>query len=345
MSAALNILDPGLSTTLQDLGRSGYQRFGIPTSGALDTISLKLANRLVGNDEKVGALECSYLGPSFVVEADEIRIAFVGGHARIRAHEGLHDGTGRLLPMNQSMVLQRGTQVSVGSIRDASTLDIALEGVFDIEPTLGSQSTFLRGAIGGLDGRRLRSGDLLPLCRNEVETREDLQLGNQLESRTELRILRGPQAHYFNDREIKHLCAATFTIGSGSDRTGMRLDGIALAHERDFNITSDAVVHGSIQVPGDGKPIVLLADRQTTGGYPKIATIISADLPCAGRLAIGARVTFRLVDIAEAEAARRDARQTFQALVDSIHPVAAEAPLAERLMSGNLVSGVVNGCA
>ena len=345
MSGALNILDPGLSTTLQDLGRAGYLRFGIPTSGALDTVSLKLANQLVGNIESMGALECSYLGPSFIVEAEEIRIAFVGGHARIRAHDGLDDGNGRILPMQQSVVLRRGTQVSVGSIRTASTLYIAVEGGFDIEPTLGSQSTFLRGAIGGLDGRRLRTGDVLPLRQDKTEARPELQTNGEIESRTELRILRGPQAHYFSDQEIERLCSATFTIASGSDRTGMRLEGLSLNHQRDFNITSDAVVHGSIQVPGDGNPIVLLADRQTTGGYPKIATIISADLPSAGRLPIGAKVCFRLIDIAEAEAARREAKRQFHALIDSIRPVAGEAPLAERLMSGNLVSGVVNGCA
>ena len=345
MPGALRIMDPGLSTTLQDLGRRGYQRFGIPASGALDQVSLKIANRLVGNPEGTGALEFTYLGPSFIVEAEQLRVAFVGGEATIRLHQGVHDLTGRTLPVNESLLLQRGDSVCVGSIRDASTLYMAVEGGFDIAPTLGSQSTFLRGSIGGFEGRRLRSGDVLPLALETAPARTELRLNAALPARDCLRILRGPQASHFSDAALSLLCSSPYVIGSGSDRTGMRLEGAALAHARDYNITSDAVVHGSVQVPGDGNPILLLADRQTTGGYPKIATVISADLPYLGRRPIGSELTFQLVDAAQAEAARMDAKREFSALVASIVPVEQHLSLADRLMAGNLVSGVVDAYA
>jgi biotin-dependent carboxylase-like uncharacterized protein len=341
MPATLTITDGGLSTTLQDLGRPGYQRFGIPTSGALDAVSLKLANRLAGNADTEAALECSYLGPSFTVEADSLRVAFVGAEATIRCHS-LESLDEYALPMRESITLKRGDCVSIGSLRKASTLYMAVEGGFEIAPTLGSRSTFLRGSIGGFHGRRLRADDVLALTRQHASEQLERRLDAPAPAlATELRILPGPQIEHFSDETLARLCSSVFTVGSGSDRTGMRLDGTALRHLRDYNITSDAVVQGSIQVPGDGKPILLLADRQTTGGYPKIATVISADLPAAGRLPIGASIRFRLVDVGEAEAARRQARYEFEAMTAAIVPIDTRMSLADRLMAGNLVSGVV----
>jgi biotin-dependent carboxylase-like uncharacterized protein len=342
MSFALTITDGGLSTTLQDLGRPGYQRFGIPTSGALDAASLKLANRLVGNPDAEAALECSYLGPSFLVESETLRVAFVGAEATVRCQSTLASED-RLLPMQESVTLRHGDCVSVGTLRGASTLYMAVEGGFAVEPTLGSRSTFLRGGIGGFRGRRLQSGDCIPLRLNRAsEQRERRLVGAVAAPANELRILPGPQVDHFSKETLNHLCEAVYTIGSGSDRTGMRLEGPSLSHLRDYNITSDAVVQGSIQVPGDGKPILLLADRQTTGGYPKIATVISADLSAAGRLPIGSAIRFRFVDAAQAEIARKEARRHLDALSASIILVDNHMSLADRLMMGNLVSGVVD---
>lgn len=339
---SLRIMDPGLSTTLQDLGRRGYQRFGIPASGALDTDSLRIANHLVGNVEGTACLEFMYLGPSFKIDADSVRIAFCGGSAKIRVYDTPEDATGRSIPVDQSVTLHRGASVCVGSIRDSSSLYMAVEGGFDIAPTLGSLSTFLRGQIGGFEGRRLIAGDILPLVKASARLDNEKFAPPRVASTPTLRILPGPQVAYFGSEAVSLIVSSRFVVGSGSDRTGMRLDGSPVPHRRDFNIVSDPVVHGSIQIPGDGKPILLLADRQTTGGYPKIATVISADLPVAGRLPVGSAIAFQWVTPREADMARRAHVAFLDEIIRSIKPVEAMLPLEARLMSGNLVSGVVN---
>ncbi len=181
-----------------------------------------------------------------------------------------------------------------------------VEGGFDITPVLGSLSTYTRGGIGGIEGRALKAGDAIPLRLPAAPEREEQMLPSlDLAPPKRFRVILGPQDDYFTEAGIATLLGATYTVTPATDRMGMRLDGPKLEHAKGYNIVSDGIAPGSIQVPGNGLPIVLLADRQTTGGYPKIATVISADLPALGRLVPGSKMAFEAVDIEAAEAAAR----------------------------------------
>ena len=346
MTAALRVLAPGLMTTLQDLGRPGYQHLGVPVSGALDHVSLRAANLLVGNAAGVGALEIAYQGPTLQVEADSVRIAVAGGRATIDILPPDSDGSGgRRLAPYQSAHLLRGEVLKIGALTGSSVAYLAVEGGFDIAPVLGSQSTLIRASIGGLEGRALRAGDVLPLRQGAAAEREEVMLPPiDLSPRGRVRVVLGPQDDYFTPAGLRALLESTYTVSQASDRMGMRLEGPPLEHSsKGYNIVSDGIAHGSIQVPGNGLPIILLADRQTTGGYPKVATVISADMPALGRMMPGARIAFEAVDIAAAEAAARQLAADIEAMAAGIATVRREAAIdATRLMGENLVSGVVS---
>jgi biotin-dependent carboxylase-like uncharacterized protein len=343
MSAALRVIAPGLHTTIQDLGRPGYQNMGVPVSGALDAVGLAAANVLVGNPGGAGALEIAYRGPTLLVEAGEVRLACAGADATIRLYD---DDTRRgfvAIDALRSFRARRGQVIDIGSLRGGAVLYVAVEGGFDITPTLGSVSTCARIRMGGWQGRALAAGDRLPLAREAASPRPEQALARlQLDVPRRFRVIPGPQADYFSAASLATFFSGDYRVGVGSDRMGMRLEGAVLDHARGHDIVSDAIAPGSIQVPGNGQPIVLLADRQTTGGYPKIATVISADLPALGRVPIGARIAFRPVAPDEALAARRQMKADVDALKDMLVPVAPGAQeLEARLASCNLISGAV----
>eukprot|EP01037_Dinobryon_pediforme_P014822 gene14822-14956_t len=341
MNPALHIISPGLLTTVQDLGRLGAQKLGVPVGGAMDPLALRAANLLVGNATGAGALEITYLGPTFRVEAEQVRVAFVGSSARIEIVAP--DGSDVMrMELMQSVCLRRGQVVRVGSLAGGSLLYMAVEGGFDIEPVLGSVSTYMRGRMGGWQGRALQAGDVLPLCLGDVEDREEQRMeGLDLAIPERLRVIIGPQNDYFSPETLEAFCAADYRIGGGADRMGMRLEGPVLHHSRGFNITSDAIAAGSIQVPGNGLPIVLRADRQTTGGYPKIATVISADLAALGRMPIGATLRFEAVSLETALEARAKMEQTIAALPQKIVSVPNKSrDFSVLLYDSNLISGV-----
>lgn len=345
MTAVLRVLSPGLLTTVQDLGRPGYQSLGIPVGGALDPVSLRAANVLVGNAPETGALEVVYLGPTLAIEADGARLSFAGADAAIEIFADEAATKGRRIEAMRSIRLHRGEVVRIGSLSGGAVLYLGIEGGLDIEPVLGSVSTCLRGNIGGWQGRALVQGDRLPLRRSEPSERDDYRLENlDLSPPPRFRVMAGPQSDYFSESTIESFLDSEYTVGAGADRMGMRLEGKALEHSRGFNITSEAIAPGSVQVPGDGKPIVLLADRQTVGGYPKIATVISADLPALGRLPIGAKIRFAAVTVEEAEAARRSLLAAIEGLPGKLVRIArSAADLTPRLLDCNLIGGVVDG--
>ena len=342
MKPLLKVVAPGLMTTLQDLGRPGYQRLGIPVSGALDGVSLRAANLIVGNPPGMGALEIAYQGPTLAVEAESVRVAYAGGTAAIDILPGEGASSGERLQPLQSTRLRKGQILRIGALSGSAVGCLAVEGGFDVAPVLGSQSTFARAGLGGLEGRPLRAGDILPLSRSERTT-----VGNACcrrscwRRRRYFRVVLGPQDDYFSDEGKRTFLESVYTVSPASDRMGMRLAGPALAHAKGYNIVSDGTAPGSIQVPGNGLPIVLLADRQTTGGYPKIATVISADMPALGRLMPGAKVAFKAVDIAAAEAAHRQLRADIDAIAESIVSVRAAIDAA-KLLESNLVSGMID---
>lgn len=337
-SAALEVIAPGFHTTVQDLGRYGFQRLGVPVSGALDTRALRLVNGLLGNEQGAGCLEILYQGPAFRVLARSIRLALSDGSISVMGESS------RVLPAGRSIVLVRGQSFQVVAPRHIACCYLAVQGGLRLEETMGSVSTYVRGAIGGFQGRALRTGDSIPLRRDVAAEQEEVQLAEALADQLHdpIRVVLGPQDDHFTDRGIAAFLSAEYAISGSSDRMGMRLDGPPIAHRAGYNIVSDAIATGAIQVPGSGLPVVLLADRQTTGGYPKIGAVISADLPAVGRRRIGSRIRFQAVTLTEARSARAMHEDILSRAIETVVPAVAGAELdLTALYSANLVSGAV----
>ena len=340
MNPGLKVLAPGLHTTVQDLGRLGYQAIGVPVSGALDGFSLRLANALVGNSPRTPALEVLMSGPTFEVAADTVRVALAGVGANLAiGAEKARIGAG------QSVTLPRGAVIEVVAGQSASGY-LAVEGGIAVPRVLGSTSTYVRAAIGGLDGRALRRGDFVPLAIARASERAELRLPLPLTPTGDqpIRVVLGPQQEYFTEEAVAAFLLAEFRISQSFDRMGMRLDGPFLQHRGGWDIVSDAIMTGAIQVPGSGQPILLLADHQTTGGYPKIATVISADLPVVGRRRPGDRLRFAAVTVEVAEELCRAAECHLAELAAKLEPI-PDHPAIDlgSLYDGNLISGVVSG--
>jgi biotin-dependent carboxylase-like uncharacterized protein len=341
MIPALRVVAPGLHTTLQDLGRRGFQDVGVPVSGPLDRVSLTLANALVGNPPDAAALEILAQGPTLEVLAHSVRLAIVGGNGGI---DVLGDAE-LLVPAGESISLTRGMRLRSRSLGKVSCAYLALEGGFATNPVLRSRSTYTRGGFGGFGGRSLLAGDILPAFADAAKDGPERALPSLLDPGLEqpIRIVLGPQDDFFSEDAIEALLSSRYTISPQADRMGYRLEGAQLEHTRGYNIVSDPIVAGSIQVPGSGQPIVLLADAQTTGGYPKIGTVISADLPVLGRRRPGDLVRFTAIALPEAEALRREQEAQVRGTIANLFEVKRGALLdAQALYETNLVSGMVD---
>jgi allophanate hydrolase len=300
---ALEVIAPGLHTTVQDPGRVGYRDVGVPESGALDRVAYHLANVLVGNARGTPALEVLVQGPTLKVAADSVRVACVGGDAHIE----IRTGEPRRIAGGRSVRLVRDDVFRVGALGEAICAYLAVEGGIAVPQVLGSASTYVRGGLGGFHGRRLARGDYVPLGRESVEAGAERTLARALDPGLDdpIHVILGPQSDYFTEEAIATFLSSEYTISAQSDRMGFRLDGPALVHSGGYDLVSDGIVAGAIQVPGSGRPIVLMADHQTTGGYPKIATIVSADLPVVGRRRPGRTLRFVAVDTREAARLRK----------------------------------------
>ena len=339
MNAGLKVVDPGLHTTVQDLGRVGYQALGVPVSGALDAVALRLGNALVGNPAGAPALEILWSRPTLEVMAQTVRVAVAGGGASLSVGE-----SGHIVPAWQSVTLPRGTVFRINLGRESVCVYLAVEGGIAVPSVLGSASTYVRAKLGGFAGRALQRGDLVPVALDRAPERPERRLPSPPSAAPEqpIRIVLGPQQDYFTDASLTALLDAEFRISKNADRMGMRLDGPLLRHREGWDIVSDAIATGAIQVPGSGQPILLLADHQTTGGYPKIATVISADLPVVGRRRPGDLIRFAAVSIEEAEQLARDEEHRLAARIASFEPVPEGAGIdLASLYAGNLISGVV----
>lgn len=342
MTPSLHILRPGLMTTVQDLGRTGYESLGIPVGGALDPMAIRAANALAGNPPGAGALEVFYMGPTIEAETDSVRLAFAGANAAIEILSDAAANAGAMIAAMRTVQLRRGEVARIGSLSGGAVLYVAVEGGFDIEPTLGSVSTYVRGKIGGWYGRALVAGDRLPLRLKCATDRDECRIaGLDFGLPSRVRAIVGPQNDYFSEAEIACFFRSEYTVTAASDRMGMRLEGRPVRHQRGYNIVSDAIAPGSVQVPGNGLPIVLMADRQTTGGYPKIATVVSADLPALGRLPIGARISFEPVTMEAAQALRRAMFLEIDSIPERVMSI-GRADVAGLLLHCNLISGVVD---
>lgn len=299
----LEVLEGGFLTTVQDGGRGGWAQYGVPPSGPLDGVALRAANCLVGNPPGAAGLEMTLVGPVLRAWTDCL-IAVCG------AEFALWIGA-RPVPTWHACLVRAGEVIAFGPRRWGARACLAISGGIALPPFLGSQATYLPGGFGGLDGRPLRAGDRLPSgpAGGDLAWRAGAVWPAGARPRYAaapvLRVILGPQAEAFTPEAHATFLTAEYEITPASDRMGYRLQGVPLQPRGKADIVSDGVVTGSVQVPADGQPIVLLADHQTTGGYPKLATVIQADLPLLAQSLPGDRVRFQAVTLTEAQAAWR----------------------------------------
>ena len=307
----ITVIKGGWLTTVQDLGRFGSQPFGVSVAGAMDSFSTIVANRLVGNPDHAAVLELTLKGPELHVEKDSV-IAITGADLSPTIN-------GRSIPMWESIVIQSGSRLNFGTPRTGSRAYLAIAGGIEVPLVLGSRSTHCASETGGLGGRPLKQGDLL--YGGQPRQFVDRFIANRLpdalipryERSVALRIISGPQHNFFLEESLTTLTGSTYTVSPQSDRMGYRLTGPQIVRNGSTQFISDGTTMGALQVPPDGQPILLMADRQTTGGYPKIAVVISADLPRAAQLAPGDRISFSPCTVAEAQAILRQQRDRLDA--------------------------------
>jgi KipI family sensor histidine kinase inhibitor len=300
---ALEFMRAGLLTTVQDRGRIGCQKFGVTVSGAMDEVALRVGNMLVGNPQNAAGLEISFLGPQIRLRAD-LALALTG--AEMDA-----DLDGQPVPWYEAFVGRTGQVLDIRHCRAGMRAYLTVAGGVDVPIRLGSRSTSLAAGFGGFEGRALRDGDVLavgpvhgPLTR-WIGRRVPEGMRPTFGSPQAVRVVFGPQDDAFTEVGRRTLLESVYEVSPASDRMGCRLEGPAIQHVGPADIISDWIPLGGIQVPGNGKPIVLLADRQTTGGYTKIATVIGPDIPRLAQIRPGEGLRFRAVAVEEAQAIAR----------------------------------------
>lgn len=290
----IRVLDPGPHTTVQDLGRPGQLRYGIPPSGPVDRPSFIIANRLVANPDNAAGLECTLMGPRLLAQAP-CAVAITGADMAVTVN-------GAAAPAWTTLLLLAGDVLKIGVARAGVRGYVAFSGGIDVPRALGSRATYVRGRMGGVQGRALVRDDVLPLARGALPRvrRVHRDAIPDWTAEPTLRVVLGPQADRFSAESIAQFLGAAYEMLPQSDRMGARLKGPRLAHARGHDIISDGIALGSVQVPGDGQPIVLLVDRQSTGGYTKVATVCSFDIARVGQVKPGQRLRFTAIEVAEA---------------------------------------------
>ncbi|WP_114781435.1 5-oxoprolinase subunit C family protein [Botryobacter ruber] len=311
---SLEIIKPGVLTTIQDAGRYGYQKDGILVSGAMDTVALRIANLLVGNLKSDAALEATITGPQVKFASDQL-IAVTGADMAPAV-----DGTP--IKMWRPVFVKKGSTLKLGSATTGCRTYVAFSGSFAIPKVLGSYATYLRAAVGGYEGRALQAGDVIP-C-NEFPEKvlpllEQLQASGNghsfcetkwavdphvhpvYQENPEIQVLRGPEYDRLSELSKMYLWKEKFQVTAQSDRMGYQLLGVTLSLSHKTELISTAVTFGTVQVPPKGSLIILMADRQTTGGYPRVAQVITADLPLLAQVPPGKVIRFKEVSLEEAQ--------------------------------------------
>jgi len=291
------VLKPGLLTSIQDLGRWGHQAAGVPVAGPMDAFSHRLANQLVANAARAATLEITLMGPELAFDVDTT-IAITGAHFDVWCDD-------RPVPMATSVPIAAGQRIRFGKRVQGARAYLGVAGGVQAPVVLGSRATHLVSGMGGHEGRALAAGDRVPILAGAGSgaTRKAAGVVLPTGGRARVRVVPGPQADWFHADALRAVSGVSFRISPRSNRMGYRLEGPPLARVREGELISEPVGMGAIQVPGAGEPILLMADRQTAGGYPKIGHVISADLPLAGQLAPGEFVEFVTCTRQEAVAA------------------------------------------
>lgn len=318
MTAALRAIAPGPYVTIQDAGRRGWRRFGVPVSGAMDQPALVAANVLVGNPPDTAAVEFAHVGGTWEIAAETCRIAVTGGAFAVSA-----DGV-PLAPW-QSHTLRHGQRLMLGGSRDAVWGYLAVAQGFDLAPQLGSCATHLRSGLGGIAGRRVVEGDVLTLRVARAPDGPEHRVIAPGRASGPVRVVLGPQDDFFAPETVEEFLATSWRVSHRGDRMGTWLDGPPLTHANGYNVLSDGLVPGCIEVPGAGQPVVLLMDCQTIGGFPKLATIITADLPHFVQCRPGSLVSFAAVEIDAAQSLYHACQAAIAELGQTVEEVAEPA--------------------
>ncbi len=288
-------LKPGLFTTVQDIGRHGYLKYGVPISGAMDQFSLTMANLLVANNENAACLETTLIGPELQALA-EVQIAITGGNCTSKINN-------HTVSLWQTLTMREGDVLSFGRMESGCRAYIAVRGGIDVPLVLGSRSTYARGGFGGNCGRQLKAGDVIngfdakPLLD---EHRLPKELVPRFSGYFKANVILGPQARMFTEKGIETLLSSPYRVTLEADRMGYRLEGSTIEHRGKADIVSDALLPGAIQVPKNGKPILIMKDAQTTGGYPKIAVVVAFDLSILGQAKPDDKIEFSKTTISQA---------------------------------------------
>jgi len=311
---SITVWNPGLLTTVQDMGRVGYQQFGVPVSGVLDPRSAAIANILVGNPEDEAVLECTMLGPQLRFDQPNC-IAITGGDLGPTL-DGQPAASYRALSVKAGQVLR------FTGPKSGCRAFIAFAGGLDIPLVMGSRSTYMKAKIGGLQGRKLEKGDVIAFREPKAELRDMglRAIAPEFVPRAEytLHVILGPQDDAFTDEGLGTFLSQLYTVTPEFDRMGCRLDGPVVQHKTNGDIISDGISFGAIQIPSSGKPIIMLSDRQTTGGYTKIASVISTDFRILAQLKAGDKVRFQQVSVQYAQDALLAQRAALRALRSTV---------------------------
>lgn len=332
----MRIVEGGLLTTVQDLGRYGYQKIGVTPGGAMDARSHRIANMLVDNPEDAATLEITMKGPAIEFTSDAL-IALSGAEltAKIADVE---------VPRARAIAVRAGSMLTLGAAKSGCRAYLAVAGGLDVPSVMGSRSTYLRAGIGGHEGRALRAGDRLPIgpasalattTLSEALSDDGAQpfalSGRYLEDDPRpaldarpIRCVRGPHLDLLSTADRRSFLAETYAVSTQADRMGYRLVGTRLSPAHGKDLVSSAVTMGAVQLPLGGEPIVLMADRQTTGGYPVVAQVITADLPLLAQMKPGAKLSFSEVSISDAQDALREMHRELAGLRREIEARASD---------------------
>lgn len=341
MSGQLEVLQPGIGSTVQDRGRPGHRHHGLPLSGWLDAPLAQAANALLGNHLNAAVLELRGVGTVLRVKSGPVRVAMAG---RIGAQRVRENGARTPLPAWQTATLHEGETLQLGSA-DSGCAYLAVAGGIELPPAFGSRASYWRAGLSGVLGRAFQPGDVLPCGESSSNDPREWRCRSPWESDTgPIRVMAGPQDDHFTPNALASFFAQDWQATPAQDRMGLRLQGGPLAHTsaEAADIVSDGVTPGVIQVPASGQPIVLLADGQTVGGYPKIATVITADLPRLAHLRPGTRVRFAPVTAEQAHEALIAQRTRWQQWLAGREAFLPPGHIDEAALYGsNLVSGML----
>ena len=312
----IKVIQPGMLSTIQDLGRYGYQRYGVPVSGAMDEFAMRSANLLVGNKQHLAGIEITLVGPHLKFLSPTF-IAITGADISPTLN-------GKSISGWKAVKVEKGDELKFGKRVDGFRSYLTISGGIEVPLVMGSRSTYLKTSIGGLNGRPLSTGDILSTAPPDHDF-TGLQLPPGYKSpvyggRHTIRVIPGPQQDRFDSDAITTLLSSRYTISEQSDRMGYKLKGPRIKHSEKADVISDGNPPGTIQVPGDGNPIILLSDRGTTGGYAKIATVISVDLGRLAQTVPGQSLGFKCVTLPEAHNLLRIQNAALRAISDQKSP-------------------------